>query len=288
MVVGRGSSSAATAWATPSWSWASSPASTSSSTRRTPSSMRWPARAPARPASIPAPMNHRLVAEEVAYILDHSDAAAVFVSDQFLPVVEAVRAEARKVRHWILVGEARREWAVHLDDLLARGQPRAGRAARRRRLRRVHHLHGRHHGKAQGRAAPQHRPAGPDGDAARHGCAGPEPRAPGGRAHVSLGAERLRPLRPHRRRHRGDHAQVRPGARAGGDRAPPVLQHLHGAHPAQAHHGSARIRAGPLRRIVHEGHHHGGGAVSHEREGGGGERTSARRSTSSTARPSWG
>jgi acyl-CoA synthetase (AMP-forming)/AMP-acid ligase II len=68
-------------------------------------------------------MNHRLVAEEVAYILDHSDAVAVFVSDQFLPVVEAVRAEARKVRHWILVGEARREWAVHLDDLLARGRP---------------------------------------------------------------------------------------------------------------------------------------------------------------------
>ena len=72
---------------------------------------------------IPAPMNHRLVAEEVAYILDHSDAIAVFVSDQFVPVVEAVRAGARKVRHFILMGEARRDWAVHLDDLLARGEP---------------------------------------------------------------------------------------------------------------------------------------------------------------------
>src|SRR4029453_14721282 len=58
--------------------------------------------------------------------LAHSDAAAVFVSDQFLPVVEAVRAEARKVRHWILVGEARREWAVHLDDLLGAGRPEPG------------------------------------------------------------------------------------------------------------------------------------------------------------------
>ena len=58
--------------------------------------------------------------------------------------------------------------------------------------------------------------------------------------------------------------------------------------PAQAHHGSARIRPGPLRRILHEGHHHGGRAVSHEREGGGGGATSAPRSTSSTARPSWG
>src|SRR5262245_41859355 len=42
---------------------------------------------------IPAPMNHRLVAEEVAYILDHSDAAVVFVSDQFLSMVEQIRAE---------------------------------------------------------------------------------------------------------------------------------------------------------------------------------------------------
>jgi fatty-acyl-CoA synthase/long-chain acyl-CoA synthetase len=72
---------------------------------------------------IPAPMNHRLVAEEVAYILDHSDAAAVFASDQFLPVCEEVRVQARKVRHWILMGEARRDWALHLDDLLVQGRP---------------------------------------------------------------------------------------------------------------------------------------------------------------------
>src|SRR5262249_9057064 len=70
---------------------------------------------------IPPPMNHRLVAEEVAYILDHSDAAALFVSDQFLPMVEAVRPGAGKVRRFILMGEARREWAEHLDDLLANG-----------------------------------------------------------------------------------------------------------------------------------------------------------------------
>jgi acyl-CoA synthetase (AMP-forming)/AMP-acid ligase II len=60
---------------------------------------------------IPAPMNHRLVAEEVAYILDHSDATAVFASDQFLPVVEEIRAGARKVRRFVLMGEARRDWA---------------------------------------------------------------------------------------------------------------------------------------------------------------------------------
>jgi acyl-CoA synthetase (AMP-forming)/AMP-acid ligase II len=72
---------------------------------------------------IPAPMNHRLVAEEVLYILDHSDALAVLVSDRFLPMVESVRARAGKVRWWILLGSERRPWAVHLDDVLAAGRP---------------------------------------------------------------------------------------------------------------------------------------------------------------------
>jgi acyl-CoA synthetase (AMP-forming)/AMP-acid ligase II len=72
---------------------------------------------------IPVPMNHRLVADEVAYILDHSDAAAVFVGDPFLPTIERVRAGAHRVRHWILAGSERRPWALHLDDLVASGDP---------------------------------------------------------------------------------------------------------------------------------------------------------------------
>src|SRR5882762_3432534 len=70
---------------------------------------------------IPAPMNHRLVAEEVAYILDHSDAVAVLVSDRFLRMVEAVRPTASKVQRFVLLGAERRPWAEHLDDLLASG-----------------------------------------------------------------------------------------------------------------------------------------------------------------------
>jgi acyl-CoA synthetase (AMP-forming)/AMP-acid ligase II len=72
---------------------------------------------------IPAPMNHRLVADEVTYILDHSDAVAVLVSDRFLPMVETVRERANKVERWILLGAERRPWATHLDDLLAAGRP---------------------------------------------------------------------------------------------------------------------------------------------------------------------
>jgi acyl-CoA synthetase (AMP-forming)/AMP-acid ligase II len=74
-------------------------------------------------ALIPAPMNHRLVEDEVLYILDHSDAVAVLVSDRFVPMAEKVRARAGKVRHWILLGAARRPWAAHVDDLLAAGSP---------------------------------------------------------------------------------------------------------------------------------------------------------------------
>src|SRR5437868_3287378 len=48
--------------------------------------------------AIPVPMNHRLTADEVAYILDDSDAAVVFVGDPFLPIAETVRASATRVR----------------------------------------------------------------------------------------------------------------------------------------------------------------------------------------------
>jgi acyl-CoA synthetase (AMP-forming)/AMP-acid ligase II len=72
---------------------------------------------------IPVPMNHRLTAEEVAYILDDSDAVAVFASDAFVPMLERVRAQAPKVRHVVLLGAERRPWAHHLGDLMAAGRP---------------------------------------------------------------------------------------------------------------------------------------------------------------------
>jgi len=70
--------------------------------------------------AVGVPMNHRLTAEEVAYILDNSDATAVFVDDAFLPMAERVRHAAR-VRHWITLGAERRPWAAALADLLAGG-----------------------------------------------------------------------------------------------------------------------------------------------------------------------
>jgi acyl-CoA synthetase (AMP-forming)/AMP-acid ligase II len=80
--------------------------------------------------AIPVPMNHRLVADEVSYILDDSEAVAVFAGDAFLPLVERVRGRAGKVRHWILIGAERRPWAHHVADLIAGGSPEPSESGR--------------------------------------------------------------------------------------------------------------------------------------------------------------
>ena len=131
---------------------------------------------------IPAPMNHRLVAEEALYILDHSDAVAVLVSDRFLPIVEAIRAEAKKVRQWILLGAERRPWGVHVDDLLAAGrpdpvEPRGGEGFGASII-----YTGGTTGKPKGALRRGIESPRPDGHARGHGPARPGPRAPGGRA----------------------------------------------------------------------------------------------------------
>ena len=66
-------------------------------------------------------MNHRLTAEEVAYILDDSDAVAVFASDAFVPMLERVRAGAPRLRHVVLLGGERAPVGRARDDLIAAG-----------------------------------------------------------------------------------------------------------------------------------------------------------------------
>jgi long-chain acyl-CoA synthetase len=63
-------------------------------------------------------VNWRLTAEEIAYVLDNSDAVAVFVNEQFLPIADAV-ADGAAVREWIVLGSSNRPYARRLDDLLA-------------------------------------------------------------------------------------------------------------------------------------------------------------------------
>jgi len=68
--------------------------------------------------AVPVPMNHRLVAEEVGYILENSDAVAAFVGGPFVAMADEVHRRAEKIRLWILLGEERRSWAASLDELL--------------------------------------------------------------------------------------------------------------------------------------------------------------------------
>ncbi len=81
--------------------------------------------------AVAVPLNHRLTADEVAYILDHSDAAVVFVGDAFVPMAERVRAAATRVRHWVVLGAERRPWATSMEALVAAGsaEPLPERAA---------------------------------------------------------------------------------------------------------------------------------------------------------------
>jgi acyl-CoA synthetase (AMP-forming)/AMP-acid ligase II len=70
---------------------------------------------------ISVPVNHRLTPEEVSYILENADATTAFVGDEFVPMAEKVRSLAPRVRSWILVGEERRPWAHHIQDLIDQG-----------------------------------------------------------------------------------------------------------------------------------------------------------------------
>src|SRR5262249_44198072 len=86
--------------------------------------------------AVGVPMNHRLTADEVTYILDNSDATAVFVDDAFLPMAERVRPVAG-VKHWITLGTERRPWAAATRRRMARAwaarwsTPRAPPASRK-------------------------------------------------------------------------------------------------------------------------------------------------------------
>jgi acyl-CoA synthetase (AMP-forming)/AMP-acid ligase II len=72
-------------------------------------------------SAVPVPMNHRLVAEEVHYILDDSDAVAAFVGGPFVAMADEVRRYAEKIRLWAILGDERRSWATSLDELLEQG-----------------------------------------------------------------------------------------------------------------------------------------------------------------------
>jgi long-chain acyl-CoA synthetase len=69
--------------------------------------------------AVVTPMNHRLKAEEAAYILDNSRAQVVVVDQRFLAVAAECQAMGSDVAHWVVVGADSPDWAVSLDALVS-------------------------------------------------------------------------------------------------------------------------------------------------------------------------
>lgn len=72
------------------------------------------------------PLNFRLAAHELAYILNDSGASILFLEQEFLPLVESFRGELPAVRAFVLLeGEPRADWLAGetYDQMLAAAAP---------------------------------------------------------------------------------------------------------------------------------------------------------------------
>ncbi len=67
------------------------------------------------------PINHRLKAEEVAYILEDSDAVCVISESEFLPVLSEARELVSNVSKWVIVGDDVPDWAIPFGELTEGG-----------------------------------------------------------------------------------------------------------------------------------------------------------------------
>ncbi len=72
----------------------------------------------------PCNVNYRYVEGELRYLIDNSDARAVFFHDALAERFDAVRAELDKVRLWVHVGDGEcPEWAIRHEDVVASSSP---------------------------------------------------------------------------------------------------------------------------------------------------------------------
>src|SRR5262249_51527201 len=69
---------------------------------------------------IAATVNFRLAPPEIEYILKDSSPKVVIFEEQYIPVIEAIRANLPGVQRFVCIGRAP-EWAASYDKLLASG-----------------------------------------------------------------------------------------------------------------------------------------------------------------------
>ena len=199
------------------------------------------------------PINYRLSAPEIAYIIQDSGAKAIVSHERYAEVIAAaadeagVPAEAR-LAHGTIPGFRDVEEALAAQpDYAARGPGR----------RRRHALHVGHHRQAQGREAQA-----VGVRSRRHGRAvhrvlqplrHPPPGGPGAPLHVAELPHRGHDLRRQRAElgpPRRLHGQVGPGGDARQDRALPGHPHAHGADAVPPDAAAAGRREGQVRRVV--------------------------------------
>lgn len=74
--------------------------------------------------SAPCNVNYRYVENELAYLVDNSDAKAVWFDDALTERFDAIRADLPDIRLWIHVGDAEPpEWAVSHESLIESHEP---------------------------------------------------------------------------------------------------------------------------------------------------------------------
>lgn len=68
------------------------------------------------------PLNYRAKREELVYMLNNSETAALFVGERYLALVDVIRPEIDTVRHFICY-DARPEGMLNYEELLAQHEP---------------------------------------------------------------------------------------------------------------------------------------------------------------------
>lgn len=74
----------------------------------------------AKIGAIFVPLNFRARPEEVSYMLQDSEASAIFIGERYLALVDAIRAEVPDVKHFVALGHASEGWS-NFEDLIASG-----------------------------------------------------------------------------------------------------------------------------------------------------------------------
>lgn len=73
----------------------------------------------AKAGGVFTPINFRLAAEEVLYILDHSDARFFVYGEEFIPLVQSIRSGITKIEYYLSTGKDPCGRALHYETLLA-------------------------------------------------------------------------------------------------------------------------------------------------------------------------